>query len=234
MAERVLRPPDAVSLVVTPNIDHIVQLRRNGAFRRAYARAASVLCDGMPILAYARLHAYRIRRITGCDLLADVMARDWSPDQRAFFVVDGHPTARAVRIWAAGRHPARVDVAVPPEGFIDDLPYCEHLARLIVAHGTTLLIMGVGAPRSEIFVDRHRETLPPCWALCVGQAVKVTLGLVGRAPGPMRLLCLEWVWRIGQEPRRLSRRYLAGAFLFLLAVAEDLLVPGRFVREVER
>ena len=231
---RILEPPAAVSLVVTPNVDHVVQLRRDGAFRRAYGRAASVLCDGAPVVAYARLHAHKPSRITGCDLLEDLMRRDWPPDQRAFFVVDSLATARAVRAWSRERDPGRVAVAVPPPGFIDNSAYCAALADRVAAHRATLLIMGVGAPRSEIFVDRHRDRLPPCWALCVGQAVKISLGLVRRAPAPMRALCLEWSWRLWQEPRRLGRRYATDAFLFLLAVVEDLVAPTRTFGTVDR
>ncbi len=234
IVERILAPPDVVSLVVTPNIDHVVQLRRNGAFRRAYAHAASVLCDGAPVAAYARLHAHKPSRITGCDLLDEIMRRPWPAEQRAFFVVDCQATADAVRAWSADRDPGRVAVAVPPPGFIEDGAYCAALADRIAAHRTTLLVMGVGAPRSEIFVDRHRDRLPACWALCVGQAVKITLGLVRRAPAPIRVLCLEWSWRLWQEPRRLGRRYLTGAFLFLLAVAEDLLAPSSRFETAER
>ena len=221
-------PPLDVRLVVTPNLDHIVRLRRDRAFRAAYSRAAMVLCDGFPVLAYARLHAHRLQRVTGCDLLERLMRAPLPLEdvQRWFFVVDGPRTASAVGEWAAART-AQVEVAVPPLGFVQDAAACAVLAERIAAHRTTLLVMGVGAPQSEIFVDRLRARLPPCWAICVGQAVKVSLGLVKRAPRPVRALHLEWLWRLCQEPRRLSRRYLFGAFTFLLAVAEDILEPDR-------
>ena len=47
--------PTRVELMVTPNIDHIVNLRRNPAFARAYRRAAIVVCDGFPVRYYAAL-----------------------------------------------------------------------------------------------------------------------------------------------------------------------------------
>ena len=71
-------------------------------------------------------------------------------------------------------------------------------------------------------MDTHRDALPPCWALCVGQAVKIEVGLARRAPGIVRRLHGEWAWRIAQDPRRLARRYVVGSAVFLLAVAEDL------------
>ncbi len=225
VADAVLTPAPEIRLVVTPNLDHVTRLRRDEAFREAYRRSAMVLCDGFPVHAYARLHAHRLHRVTGCDLTERLM-RDGPVDgRRWFFVVDGSRTERAVEHWAALVAPGRVGVAVPPRGFIDDASACDELARRIAAFEPSLLVMGVGAPQSEIFVDRSRDRLPACWAICVGQAVKVTLGLVRRAPLPMRTLHLEWLWRIGQEPRRLGRRYAFGAIAFLAAVAEDLLDP---------
>ena len=228
--ETVLTPAMDVRLVVTPNLDHVVRLRRDRSFRDAYRGAAMVLCDGFPVHVYAKLHAHRLHRVTGCDLTDALMhARpaDALVSPRWFFVVDGTRTAAAIRAWAVRFGAERVDVAVPPPNFIGDEAACETLARQIAAHETTLLVMGVGAPQSEIFVDRARAILPPCWAICVGQAVKVSLGLVTRAPPALRALHLEWLWRVCQEPRRLGRRYGLGAFAFLLAVAEDLIDPDR-------
>ena len=223
--ETILAAPATPQLVVTPNLDHVVRLRRDPRFRDAYRRAAMVLCDGFPVHAYARLHAHRSHRVTGCDLAVELMQRHRPGDrERWFFVVDGQQTARAVQAWAErGGVAARVGFAVPPLGFLDQPAACGVLARQIAAHGTTLLVMGVGAPQSEVFVDRARASLTPCWAICVGQAVKVALGLVQRAPAPLRALRLEWLWRVCQEPRRLGRRYALGGFSFALAVVDDLL-----------
>jgi N-acetylglucosaminyldiphosphoundecaprenol N-acetyl-beta-D-mannosaminyltransferase len=83
--------------------------------------------------------------------------------------------------------------------------------------------MTLGAPVSEVFVDRHAAMLPPCWALCVGQAVRVEIGLVARAPEGWRRLGLEWAWRCRQEPRRLGLRYARAAVWYPVAVMRDLL-----------
>ncbi|PKU24425.1 WecB/TagA/CpsF family glycosyltransferase [Telmatospirillum siberiense] len=212
-----------VGLVVTPNIQHVALLRGDKAFREAYAAAEIVTCDGFPVHHYARLrHCPSPGRVTGCDIVATLMADPCTlAGQRLFFVVDQDDTARAITTWAAA---GALDAAtyVPPFGFEKDVDACRTLAATIAAHGTTLLFMGIGAPKSEIFVHRHRAHLPPCWALCVGQAVKMALGLTPPPPSAAKRLNLEWFWRILLEPRRMSRRYLHSTLGFLLAVAEDL------------
>jgi N-acetylglucosaminyldiphosphoundecaprenol N-acetyl-beta-D-mannosaminyltransferase len=214
---------DGVGLVVTPNIEHIARLRSSPALAQAYRNAAVTVCDGWPVRRYARLCGLPVQRVTGCDIAVALMhASEYPSWQRIFLVLDTPQTETAVRRWAEQRGLGeRVATTIPPFGFENDDDFCRRMAAKIGAHGTTLLLMGVGAPRSEVFVDRYRGLLPPCWAFCVGQAVKIALGLVERAPSTWQAVGLEWLWRLRQEPRRLARRYLVSSLGFCLAVIED-------------
>jgi N-acetylglucosaminyldiphosphoundecaprenol N-acetyl-beta-D-mannosaminyltransferase len=215
---------DGVALVVTPNIDHIAKLRSSPELSGAYGRATIVVCDGWPVRSYARLRGLSVQRVTGCDIAAFLMrVPSYGGWQRLFFVVDCAETEAGVRAWAASKSITdRVEIAVPAFGFDRDQAACRALADKIRTHGTTLLMMGVGAPRSEVFVDRMRAQLSPCWAFCVGQAIKIEVGLVRRAPRAVQALGLEWLWRVVQEPGRLARRYAVSSLVFLVAVFEDL------------
>jgi N-acetylglucosaminyldiphosphoundecaprenol N-acetyl-beta-D-mannosaminyltransferase len=214
---------DDVALVVTPNIDHIATIRRSPALARAYANAARIVCDGWPVQLYARWCGLPAGRVTGCEITSELMRMAPYPDtQRFFFAVDSARTERAVREWAA-RNQVVCDVTVPPFGFERDAGYCERLAGSIRNHGTTILVMAVGAPRSEIFVDTYRPVLPTCWAFCVGQAVKIELGLVQRASAKWQSVGMEWLWRMLQEPSRLTKRYITASIGFGFAVVEDQL-----------
>ncbi len=167
------QPPAEVALVVTPNIDHIATIRRSPALARAYRKAARIVCDGWPVQLYARFCGLQVARVTGCEITSELMRLAPYPiPQRMYFVVDSETTRRAVAVWGA-RNGVATDVTVPPFGFENDADYCDWLADQIKAHDTTVLVMAVGAPRSEVFVDTYRARLPPCWAFCVGQAVKI-------------------------------------------------------------
>lgn len=226
------RRPDhaGVGLIATPNISHIAALRANSRFRAAYAGAEITTCDGFPVYYYARLRGCAAPgRVTGCDIVSGIMDSPALPgDSRFFFVLDGDRTEAVVHDWARRRGLGdRVATTVPPFGFEVDQAFCRRMAKQISDHGTTHLLMAVGAPKSEIFVHDHRDGLPPCWALCIGQAVKIALGLLPR-PRLAQRLNLEWLWRIVLEPTRLAPRYAGSAIGFLLAVIEDLFAapPG--------
>ena len=215
---------EGVALVVTPNIDHIAWLRRSPAMARAYAGAAVIVCDGWPVRFYARVRGLPVNRVTGCEIASLIMRADLDVSRhRLFFVVDRAQTEASLRDWARSRGFAGiVGAAIPPFGFEDNDALCRDLAMRIAAHETTILLMGVGAPRSEIFVNQYQAWLPPCWAFCVGQAIKIELGLVARAPRVWQASGMEWMWRVAQEPRRLTGRYMRSSLAFLAAVVEDL------------
>ena len=218
---------DDLRLVVTPNIDH-VRLLRQAAFSAAYHAAHLICPDGFPILAYARLRGVALRaRVTGCELFRCLADSPAFSMKRICLVVESTPTERAARRWAKAHGLVNISVVTAPAGLVADREGQLRLVEAIRAACPDILVMTLGAPVSEIFVHRHRHDLPPCWAICVGQALRVYLGLAKRAPCAWQNLGLEWLWRLIQEPRRLAGRYSRASFWFAFAVLRDLLMPTR-------
>lgn len=101
-------------------------------------------------------------------------------------------------------------------GFLSAQDY----ARLAQAWRPQLIILGMGMPRQEAVARALRSALEaPCLIVCGGAIIDFLGGRVRRAPLFMRVLRLEWVWRLACEPRRLFRRYVIGNPLFLLRAA---------------
>ena len=207
----------------TANLDHIVRMRGNAAFRAAYARAAFVTADGMPVYLYARLRGVPLEeRVTGADLFPALMARLDAARHRPFFVVSDTETAARIEARLVERGFPNVPVAVPPFGFEADEAYSSALAGRIASCGTTHLFFCVGAPKSELWLDRHRDAIGPCFAMAMGAAANFWAGTARRAPQFMQKVGAEWLWRFLCEPRRLFRRYFVDSWAFLLAIADDL------------
>ncbi|AWN41613.1 WecB/TagA/CpsF family glycosyltransferase [Methylobacterium durans] len=224
LAEAAARPAAAARLVVTANVDHIVLLSENAAFRAAYESAAARTLDGMPLVWFSRLLGRAgARRVTGHDLLAAALAEPPDPEARIFLVC---PTPLAgeglrARLVRAGHTPEAIAIAVPPFGFENDAAYGQQLAARVRQHGTTLLVMGVGAPKSEIWVHRQGAALGSPVTLAVGDAVSVAAGLVPRAPLLMQRTGFEWLFRFLHAPQRLFRRYFVRSWRFLRIAAQD-------------
>jgi exopolysaccharide biosynthesis WecB/TagA/CpsF family protein len=222
------RVTHGVHLVVTPNLDHVRRLRR-ADFAAAYASARLVCPDGLPVFIYARLRGLDLRRrVTGCDVFASLLRHSNLQRHRLFIVVESRTTASAAAQWAQAHGFAeRIDIAVAPPGLDVDPSAQSALAREIGRAGPTILVMTLGAPVSEVFVHRNRSTLPPCWALCIGQALRIELQLVRRAPSLWQTLGMEWLWRLCHEPRRLLGRYVQALAWFPIAIWQDLSHHGR-------
>lgn len=213
----------------TANLDHIVQLRRNPRLRQAYDKAWAVTADGMPVFLYAKARGARLRmRVTGADLFGDILALLDPWNHRCFFVASSAETGRGLVAWLTRRGFSRTsaDFIVPPRGFENDTAYSSDLARRIRAHGTTHLFLGVGAPKSEIWVNEHRDVLGDCYVLSAGAGLDFFAGTERRAPRVLRDVGLEWLWRFSHDPARLFRRYFVDSWSFIAAIAEDLAPRG--------
>ena len=224
IADQVFSQPveHSPALVVTPNIDH-VRLLRHRVFREAYQAARIVCPDGLPVLLYARLRGHAApARVTGCELYERLANHAQLRDRKLLVVVESQRTRAAFIAWADRSGLPHAQAIIAPAKLAGDTAAQMALATAIGAVAPDVLVLTLGAPLSETFVHVHRNLLPGCWALCVGQAVRVQLGLTERAPRAWQRAGLEWLWRIRQEPRRLAARYARALAWFPVAVARDL------------
>ena len=80
-----------------------------------------------------------------------------------------------------------------------------------------LIILGMGMPKQERIASLLAHNLDyPCVIICGGAILDFMAGKFCRAPLLFRRTGLEWLYRLGREPRRLFTRYAIGNFLFLL------------------
>jgi N-acetylglucosaminyldiphosphoundecaprenol N-acetyl-beta-D-mannosaminyltransferase len=84
------------------------------------------------------------------------------------------------------------------------------------------VLVGLGAPKQELWIHRRRAALSPAVAVGVGAAIDFLAGHVRRAPPFVARAGLEWAWRLAAEPRRLWRRYLVRDPRFALVLAREL------------
>lgn len=225
LAERELNRDFQTRLFFTANLDHIVNLRRDPRFRRAYGAASLITADGFPVFFYARLRGSLVpARVTGADLVPVLLERLEPARHRLFFVASTQATADGLksRLSQRGFGEEEVRVWVPPFGFEQDEDYQDRLLAAVNAHATTHLFMGLGSPKSEIWASENTPRLGGCDVLCVGAALDFYAGTRRRAPMLIRLMGLEWFWRFLQEPRRLFGRYFIRSWGFVAAIADDL------------
>jgi N-acetylglucosaminyldiphosphoundecaprenol N-acetyl-beta-D-mannosaminyltransferase len=204
--------------VVTPNVDHIVRLRDNPAFQAAYRDADLVLVDGKPVLLASRMLGRALpETVPGSDLAPELFAASERIGGLSVFLLGsaegvGDTAAENIRLrWPWVRVSG---VYSPPMGFSAESPASEIAIEKIRAATPDVLVVGLGAPRQEIWVHRVREKLSAKTILCVGATIDFLAGERSRAPVWMRRAGLEWLHRMLSEPRRMVRRYAYDAMMF--------------------
>ena len=205
--------------VVTPNVDHAVLLQENPALRAAYSHASLVLADGMPVVAAARLLGRPLpERVAGSDLVPALFDKAGQTEGglRVFLLgaAPGVAKRAAARIGERWSGVQVVDTVSPPLGFEQDERENEAILERISASCPDLLIVGLGAPKQELWVHQHHQVLPVKVALCIGATIDFLAGERRRAPVWMRKTGLEWLHRVASEPRRLAKRYARDAWIF--------------------
>ena len=208
--------------VFTLNLDHLVKLRTTPAFAAAYRMADLVTADGAPVAWLSRFQSKGIRRTTGADLfvpLANAAAQHEFPVYLfGSTIAVLTATADALRTKTAGA----IDIAglsspsatFDPQGREADLAI-----ERIKASGARLCFVALGAPKQEIFAARAVAQGCTAGFVCIGAAVDFVAGAQVRAPLAFQRYGLEWAWRLGNNPRRLAKRYaLCAGVLFDVAV----------------
>ena len=145
--------------VVTPNVDHIVKLQSFPAMQAAYRDASLVVADGWPLVAASRwLRQPLPERIAGSDLVPGLFtAGNTIPGFRVFLLGGAPGVADQAAERIARRWPdvQVVGTASPRQGFESDPEETENLIQAINAAAPHLLIVGLGAPKQEIWLQRH-------------------------------------------------------------------------------
>jgi N-acetylglucosaminyldiphosphoundecaprenol N-acetyl-beta-D-mannosaminyltransferase len=200
--------------ICTVNVAILMMMRSDPWLRRFIERASLVVADGEPLVWVSRLQGTPLpERVTGIDLVDELCALAVRQDFGVYFLGAEREVIEAVAARLAERHPG-----LTISGFADgyfDAEEAERRAAAIRESGAKILIVGMGVPRQERFIEDHWDELGVGLAIPVGGSFDVIAGAARRAPRWLQRIGMEWSFRLAQEPRRLWKRYLVTNTQFL-------------------
>ena len=180
--------------------------------------------DGMPLVWLSWLHGYRdAGRVYGPDLMLALCERSRLTGHRHFFYGGAPGVAdllarrlqeRCPGLLVAGTHSPPYRAAEAEED--------RAVLAGIDASGADVVWVGLGTPKQDYWVWRHRPLLRAPALIAVGAAFDFHAGLARQAPRWIQRSGLEWVYRMAHEPRRLALRYLVNNPRFALLIAAQL------------
>lgn len=196
--------------VATMNLDHLVKLRRSAGFRAAYRSHSHVVADGRPVVWLRRLAGCPVELAPGSELIMPLMAMAARKGVPVGFLGSTETTLRRAAERLAAQHPGLQVVAqvAPAMGFDPSGAEADAALQALARSGARLVLIALGAPKQELLAARAQAMLPHCGFVSVGAGLDFIAGTQRRAPKLMRLLALEWLWRLISDPRRLAGRYL--------------------------
>jgi len=205
--------------VVVTNPHSVMLCRRDREMCLATKSAGLVLPDGVGVVLAARLLGYKHSgRVTGPALMLNCC--DWG---RRFgfrhFFYGGKPGVAEKLAERLSSRFAGLQVAgslCPPFRKLTDEEDAEIVERMNAARATIVWV-GLGAPKQEKWMAGHLGRVQAAAMIGVGAAFDFHAGTARWAPRWMRMLGLEWLYRLYCAPRRMWRRNLDSP-LFLLGV----------------
>jgi N-acetylglucosaminyldiphosphoundecaprenol N-acetyl-beta-D-mannosaminyltransferase len=211
------------ALVVTPNADHVVRLETNGELREAYAKAALVTPDGMPVVWASRWLGTPVKeRVAGSDLMPRLCEIAAKTGLKVFLLGGAEGVADRAANNLVQSYPglAVAGTLCPPPGFERDAARNAEIVRTIRESGADLVFVCLGSPKQDVWASKHLSQFDKGVFLGVGAAIDFCAGTMRRAPAWMQRAGLEWMYRVVQEPRRLIGRYTKDLYFFVLVLRE--------------
>lgn len=222
------RAEGRLPLIVTPNVDIVVQLARAEAaeLKRALARADYILPDGWPIVSVSRLAGRPLQaRLAGSTVFSH-----WWPAIAA----DERPVAlmvssEAVSDGLRAEHPNAVTM-IPPRISADAASIdatASELVTLALGADADFVVLGIGHPKDSLIALAAMEQWPgdkpvPLF-FSLGASAELYLGVRKRAPEWAQRYGLEWFVRFLQEPRRMFTRYFVRDVTFVPIALRELM-----------
>lgn len=203
---------------VVVNAAKIVQLDHDARLASVVRTCDLINADGTSVVWASRLLRRPLpERVTGIDLFERLVATAARDDRSVYFLGARPEIVQRVVEVLTDRHPG-LRVAGYHDGYWDD---DDEIVRTIRAAEPDYLFLAIPSPRKELWLNQHLDALQVPFVMGVGGSFDVIAGLIGRAPQWVQNLGCEWMWRLGQEPRRMFRRYLVGNTSFVRLCARE-------------
>jgi N-acetylglucosaminyldiphosphoundecaprenol N-acetyl-beta-D-mannosaminyltransferase len=202
---------------------HVVnQSRALPELRRALESADLIYCDGYGVRLAARVLEVPVpHRMTGADWVWGLAALCEAAGH-SLYLLGSEPGAAAEAAARLRRWYPELEVAGSHHGYFElGSPHDQRVIEDVNASGADIVLVGMGTPKQELWVERHAGELDVDVLWTVGALLDYMAGRVPRAPRWIADHGLEWIFRLALEPHRMWKRYLIGNPVFLGRVMQE-------------
>jgi exopolysaccharide biosynthesis WecB/TagA/CpsF family protein len=199
-------PAKPFAFVVTPNVDHLVRLRRDGVLAPLYAQAWLTVCDSRVLELIAALSGETVDVTPGSDLTERLFDTAIQPDEPITIIGGSQDVIDGLKLRYGLTN---IRWHEPPMGLRNNPDAIAACAEFVANNPSRFVFLCVGSPQQELVAEACLER-GDCTGvgLCVGASLDFLSGQARRAPRWIQRARLEWLHRLAEEPKRMWKRYL--------------------------
>lgn len=204
------------------NVHTTVMSSRDEQYRNVQNGAAMALPDGKPLSIVSRIRGYHnAGRVPGPDLMIEMFRVSEEKGYTHYFYGSREETLSKLRENLLKRFPKLkiVGMESPPFRPLSEEEDAGAVAR-INESGADFIWVGLGAPKQENWMAAHKGKVNGVM-LGVGAGFDFHAGTIKRAPRWMQESCLEWLFRLSQDPKHLFKRYISTNFTFIVKTIKE-------------
>jgi len=203
------------SLIVTPNSEMIALAAEDRELARILNSADLAAADGIGVVIASKILEEPLEeRVAGFDLISRLF-KEFADEDFNFYFLGGKPgIVDRAAVNLKKKYPT-LNISGFHHGYLDRDDQ-QQIIEEINSKNIDLLLVGMGVPLQEKFLDNNLKKLKVGAAVTVGGSFDVLAGEVNRAPLWMQKAALEWFYRLLQEPSRFGRMLSLPKFIFLV------------------
>lgn len=202
--------------IVTPNPEIMVYAKKHFDYKEVLNSADISLADGAGVIWAGKILKKPLKeRIAGIDFMKNLCEKcNGKPITVGFLGSRGKIAELAAE--RLRQDFKNLQIVLSEAGNPDEKTAQMLIEKFDASKPIDILFIGYGFPRQERWVSEHLKDLPVRVVMVVGGSFDIVSGSLWRAPGVLRKIGFEWLWRLLLEPWRIKRQLALIAFFFLV------------------
>ncbi|MCD8090504.1 MAG: WecB/TagA/CpsF family glycosyltransferase [Clostridiales bacterium] len=202
------------TVIYTPNPEMVMAAQKDKKFMQVLNDADLLLPDGIGVVKASKFYHNPIKeRVAGCDLIEEIFSRIKTSINTVYFLGGAEGVAEKAKQKMQRRYRGLGISGTHHGYFKDGSPEEKEILDEINRLNPEVLLVGLGFPRQEKWIAKHKNELNSIIIIGVGGSFDVLSGNVKRAPEFYRNHGLEWFYRLVTQPTRFKRMLVLPVFM---------------------
>jgi len=205
---------DSLNMIFTPNSEILLDAVKDRELGDILNEAQLVIPDGIGVVIASKFYGTPLKeRVTGVDLSAKILELGAIKSSRVFLLGATQASVDLAAEKIKENYDGIKVVGVRNGYFLEDEE--AQIIEEIINSQADILLVGLGAPKQEKFIHRHKDSLKVKIAVGIGGGIDIISGTAKRAPEFYQKAGLEWFYRLLKQPSRFMRITKLPKFILL-------------------